>query len=298
MGHVDHGKTSLLDFIRQTNVIAGESGGITQHIGAYEVELDDERSVTFLDTPGHQAFTAMRARGAQATDIVILVVAADDGVMPQTIEAIDHARAAGVPLVVAVNKIDLPDARPERVKQELMQHKVVIEEFGGDVLFAEVSAKTGAGIDDLLEKVMLQADVLDVRANPGRSARGIVIESELDKGMGPVATVLVTAGTLKIGDPFICGLFDGRVRALLDERGNNVQEAGPSQPVRVGRRPGGAGHRPAPAAAPAGTGVPADQGAHHARGALCSGPGRRDRTPQRDPEGRRRWLRRGPRRRA
>jgi translation initiation factor IF-2 len=233
MGHVDHGKTSLLDFIRQTNVIAGESGGITQHIGAYEVELDDERSVTFLDTPGHQAFTAMRARGAQATDIVILVVAADDGVMPQTIEAIDHARAAGVPVVVAVNKIDLPDARPERVKQELMQHKVVIEEFGGDVLFAEVSAKTGAGIDDLLEKVMLQADVLDVRANPDRSARGVVIESELDKGKGPVATVLVTAGTLKIGDAFICGLFDGRVRALLDERGNNVQEAGPSQPVRV-----------------------------------------------------------------
>ncbi|HEU4464626.1 MAG TPA: translation initiation factor IF-2 [Gemmatimonadota bacterium] len=233
MGHVDHGKTSLLDFIRQTNVIAGESGGITQHIGAYEVELDDERSVTFLDTPGHQAFTAMRARGAQATDIVILVVAADDGVMPQTVEAIDHARAASVPLVVAVNKIDLPDARPDRVKQELMQHKVVIEEFGGDVLCAEVSAKTGQGVDDLLEKVMLQADVLDLRANPERHARGVVIESELDKGMGPMATVLVTAGTLQIGDAFICGLFDGRVRALLDERGNNVQEAGPSQPVRV-----------------------------------------------------------------
>jgi translation initiation factor IF-2 len=233
MGHVDHGKTSLLDFIRQTNVIAGESGGITQHIGAYEVELDDERSVTFLDTPGHQAFTAMRARGAQATDIVILVVAADDGVMPQTVEAIDHARAASVPVVVAVNKIDLPDARPDRVKQELMQHKVVIEEFGGDVLCAEVSAKTGHGVDDLLEKVMLQADVLDLRANPERHARGVVIESELDKGMGPMATVLVTAGTLEIGDAFICGLFDGRVRALLDERGNNVQEAGPSQPVRV-----------------------------------------------------------------
>jgi len=233
MGHVDHGKTSLLDFIRQTNVIAGESGGITQHIGAYEVELDDERSVTFLDTPGHQAFTAMRARGAQATDIVILVVAADDGVMPQTVEAIDHARAAGVPLVVAVNKIDLPDARPDRVKQELMQHKVMVEEFGGDVLSAEVSAKTGTGVPDLLEKVMLQADVLDLRANPERHARGVVIESELDKGMGPVATVLVTAGTLQIGDAFICGLFDGRVRALLDERGNNVQEAGPSQPVRV-----------------------------------------------------------------
>jgi len=233
MGHVDHGKTSLLDFIRQTNVIAGESGGITQHIGAYEVELDDERSVTFLDTPGHQAFTAMRARGAQATDIVILVVAADDGVMPQTVEAIDHARAASVPLVVAINKIDLPDARPDRVKQELMQHKVVIEEFGGDVLCANVSAKTGAGVQDLLEKVMLQADLLDVKANPERYARGVVIESELDKGMGPLATVLVTAGTLEIGDAFICGLFDGRVRALLDERGNNVEEAGPSQPVRV-----------------------------------------------------------------
>ncbi|CAN5807623.1 hypothetical protein BH20GEM1_BH20GEM1_16640 [soil metagenome] len=233
MGHVDHGKTSLLDFIRQTNVIAGESGGITQHIGAYEVELDDERSVTFLDTPGHQAFTAMRARGAQATDIVILVVAADDGVMPQTVEAIDHARAAGVPMVVAVNKVDLPDARPDRVKQELMQHKVVIEEFGGEVLCADVSAKTGTGVQDLLEKVMLQADMLDVRANPERHARGVVIESELDKGMGPVATVLVTAGTLEVGDSFICGLFDGRVRALLDERGNTVQEAGPSQPVRV-----------------------------------------------------------------
>jgi translation initiation factor IF-2 len=233
MGHVDHGKTSLLDFIRQTNVIAGESGGITQHIGAYEVELDDERSVTFLDTPGHQAFTAMRARGAQATDIVILVIAANDGVMPQTVEAIDHARAAGVPIAVAINKVDLPDARPDRVKQELMQHKVVIEEFGGDVLCAEVSAKTGAGVHDLLEKVMLQADLLDLKANPERHARGVVIESELDKGMGPVATILVTAGTLEIGDAFICGLYDGRVRALLDERGNNVQEAGPSQPVRV-----------------------------------------------------------------
>ena len=233
MGHVDHGKTSLLDFIRQTNVIAGESGGITQHIGAYEVELDDDRSVTFLDTPGHQAFTAMRARGAQATDIVILVVAADDGVMPQTVEAIDHARAAGVPIVVAVNKVDLPDARPDRVKQELMQHKVVIEDFGGDVLSAEVSAKTGTGVQELLEKVMLQADMLDLKANPDRDARGVVIESELDKGMGPVATVLVTAGTVKIGDAFICGLHDGRVRALLDERGNNVQEAGPSQPVRA-----------------------------------------------------------------
>ncbi len=233
MGHVDHGKTSLLDHIRQTNVIAGESGGITQHIGAYEVELDGDRRITFLDTPGHEAFTAMRARGAQATDIVILVVAADDGVMPQTIEAIDHARAAGVPVVVAVNKIDLPAAQPDRVKQELTQHNVIIEEYGGDVLEVDVSAKTGEGIDDLLEKTLLQAELLDIKANPDRKARGIVIEAELDKGMGPVATVLVTNGTLRVGDAFIVGLYDGKVRAMLDERGNNVDEAGPSTPVRI-----------------------------------------------------------------
>lgn len=233
MGHVDHGKTSLLDRIRETNVIGGESGGITQHIGAYEVDLDDDRTITFLDTPGHEAFTAMRARGAQATDVVILVVAADDSVMPQTVEAIDHARAAGVPIVVAINKIDLPDADPSKVKQELTQHEIVVEEFGGEVLSAEVSAKTGEGIDDLLEKVWLQSEILDLQANPDRGARGVVIEAELDKGMGSVATVLVTSGTLKVGDTFICGLHDGRVRAMLDERGNTVEEAGPSTPVRV-----------------------------------------------------------------
>ncbi len=233
MGHVDHGKTSLLDHIRKANVIAGESGGITQHIGAYEVELPGGRRVTFLDTPGHEAFTAMRARGAQVTDIVILVVAADDAVMPQTVEAIDHARAAGVPIVVAINKVDLPEARPDRVKQELSQHNVVVEEYGGDVLATEVSAKTGQGVDDLMEKVLLQADLLDLQANPDRDGRGVVIEAELDKGMGAVATVLVTTGTMRVGDAFICGLFDGRVRAMLDERGNNVDVAGPATPVRV-----------------------------------------------------------------
>ncbi len=233
MGHVDHGKTSLLDYIRKTNVIAGESGGITQHIGAYEVTLNGDRSVTFIDTPGHEAFTAMRARGAQVTDLVILVVAADDGVMPQTVEAIDHARAAGVPIILAINKVDLPDARIDRIKQELTKHHVILEEYGGDILSAEVSAKTGQGIDDLLEKILLQADLLDLQANPDRAARGVVIEAELDKGMGPVATVLVTAGTLKVGDSFICGLYDGRVRALLDERDRNLVEAGPSQPARV-----------------------------------------------------------------
>ncbi|HET9582335.1 MAG TPA: translation initiation factor IF-2 [Gemmatimonadota bacterium] len=233
MGHVDHGKTSLLDYIRKTNVIGGESGGITQHIGAYEVTLDGDRSVTFIDTPGHEAFTAMRARGAQVTDLVILVVAADDGVMPQTIEAIDHARAAGVPIILAINKIDLPDARTDRIKQELTKHHVVLEEYGGDILSAEVSAKSGQGVDDLLEKILLQADLLDLQANPDRPARGVVIEAELDKGMGPVATVLVTTGTLKVGDTFICGLYDGRVRALLDERDRAIMEAGPSRPARV-----------------------------------------------------------------
>ncbi len=233
MGHVDHGKTSLLDHVRKANVIAGESGGITQHIGAYEVALSDGRRVTFIDTPGHEAFTAMRARGAQTTDIVILVVAADDSVMPQTIEAIDHARAAGVPIVVAINKIDLPEAQIDKVKQELTNHGVIIEEFGGDVLATEVSAKTGQGVEELLEKVLLQAELLDLKANADRTARGVVIDAELDRGMGPLATILVTTGTLKLGDSFICGLFDGKVRALLDERGKNVTEAGPSTPIRV-----------------------------------------------------------------
>jgi translation initiation factor IF-2 len=233
MGHVDHGKTLLLDSIRKTNVVAGESGGITQHIGAYHVNLDDGRSVTFLDTPGHAAFTAMRARGADITDIVILMVAADDSIMPQTVEAISHAKNAGVPIVVAINKIDLPTANPDRVKQQLLQHEVMVEDFGGDVLCAEVSAKTGKGIDDLLEKILLQAEILELQANPNRPAQGTVIESKLDVGKGAVVTVLVQKGTLRVGDPFLCGLYDGRVRAMLDERGRPVSEAGPGIPVQL-----------------------------------------------------------------
>jgi len=233
MGHVDHGKTSLLDHIRKANVIAGEAGGITQHIGAYHVDLPGGRTITFLDTPGHEAFTAMRARGADLTDIVVLVVAADDSVMPQTIEAISHAKNAAVPIVVAVNKTDLPAADVGKVKQELLGHEVILEEYGGDVLAADVSAKTGAGVDDLLEKVLLQAELLEVTANPDRDARGTVVEAQLDKGMGPVATVLVQSGTLAVGDDFVCGLYGGRVRALLDERGHNVDLAGPGIPVRV-----------------------------------------------------------------
>jgi translation initiation factor IF-2 len=233
MGHVDHGKTSVLDFIRRTNVIAGESGGITQHIGAYHVQLEDGRAISFLDTPGHEAFTAMRARGAEITDLVVLVVAADDAVMPQTIEAISHARNAGVPLIVAINKIDLPTANVAKVKQDLLSQNVVLEEFGGDVLASAVSAKTGEGLDDLLDKVLLQAELLDLKAKPTGDARGTVVEAELDKGMGPVATVLIESGELNVGDDFICGLFGGRVRALLDERGNPVDAAGPAIPVRV-----------------------------------------------------------------
>ncbi|MGH7575729.1 MAG: translation initiation factor IF-2, partial [Longimicrobiales bacterium] len=233
MGHVDHGKTSLLDYVRKTNVIAGESGGITQHIGAYHVELPEDRSITFLDTPGHAAFTAMRARGAELTDIVILVVAANDSVMPQTIEAISHARNAGVPMIVAINKMDVPGANAQRIQQDLLQHGVVVEEFGGDVLAAAVSAKTGQGIDDLLDKVLLQAELMDRKANPNRAAVGTVVEAQLDVGKGPVATVLVTNGTLRIGDSFVCGHYDGRVRALLDERGHAVQQAAPGTPVVV-----------------------------------------------------------------
>ena len=233
MGHVDHGKTLLLDRIRSTNVVAGEAGGITQHIGAYHVELADGRSIAFLDTPGHAAFTAMRARGADVTDIVILIVAADDSVMPQTIEAISHAKNAGVPMIVAINKVDLPAADPMRVKQELLQHTVNVEDFGGDVLAAEISAKTGQGIDDLLDKVLLQSEMLELKANPDREAVGTVIEAQLDQGKGAVATVLVQKGTLRVGDSFICGLYDGRVKALLDERGHNVEEAGPATPVQV-----------------------------------------------------------------
>ncbi len=233
MGHVDHGKTLLLDSIRKTNVVAGESGGITQHIGAYHVELDDQRMITFLDTPGHSAFTAMRARGAEITDIVILVVAADDSVMPQTKEAISHARNAGVPLVVAVNKIDLPAADVNKVKQELLQQDVQVEEFGGDVLSADISAKTGEGIDELLEKVLLQAELLELKANPDRSAIGTVIEAELDVGKGSVVTILVRKGTLRVGEAFVVGNHEGRVRAMLDERGHRVAEAGPGIPVQV-----------------------------------------------------------------
>ena len=233
MGHVDHGKTLLLDSIRESNVVAGESGGITQHIGAYHVELDNHRMITFLDTPGHSAFTAMRARGAEVTDIVILVVAADDSVMPQTKEAISHARNAGVPLVVAVNKCDLPAADALKVKQELLQQDVQVEEFGGDVLSADISAKTGQGIEELLEKVLLQADLLELKANPDRNAMGTVIESELDVGKGSVVTVLITKGTLHVGDAFVVGNFDGRVRAILDERGQKIGDAGPGIPVQV-----------------------------------------------------------------
>ncbi|HEX6557939.1 MAG TPA: translation initiation factor IF-2, partial [Longimicrobiales bacterium] len=238
MGHVDHGKTSLLDYIRKTNVIAGEAGGITQHIGAYHVKLEGGRSLTFLDTPGHAAFTAMRARGAEVTDIVILVVAADDSVMPQTVEAISHAKNAGVPLIVAINKVDLPAANPMKVKQELLQHGVVVEDFGGTVLASEVSAKKGTGVDDLLEKVLQQAELQDKKANPDRAAQGVVVEALLDVGKGPVATVLVTNGTLHVGDSFVCGHYDGRVRALLDERGKTVKEAGPGIPVQVLGMPG------------------------------------------------------------
>ncbi len=233
MGHVDHGKTRLLDRIRRTNVVAGEAGGITQHIGAYRVELDDGRTISFLDTPGHAAFTAMRARGADVTDLVVLVVAADDAVMPQTVEAISHARNAGVPMVVAVNKIDLPTADASRVRQDLLQHAVTVEDFGGDALVADVSAKTGAGMDDLLEKILLQAEILELRANPSRDAVGTVVEAELDVGKGPVATILVQNGTLRVGDSFVVGLHDGRVRALFDERGNHVDEAGPGIPVQI-----------------------------------------------------------------
>ena len=233
MGHVDHGKTRLLDRIRDTNVVAGEAGGITQHIGAYHVELDDGRAISFLDTPGHAAFTAMRARGADVTDVVVLVVAADDAVMPQTVEAISHAKSAGVPLVVAVNKMDLPAANPDKVKQDLLQHEVTVEEFGGDVLVAEVSARTGEGVADLLEKILLQAELLELKANASCSAQGTVVEAELDVGKGPVATVLVRRGSLSVGDSFVVGLHDGRVRALFDERGRAVESAGPGLPVQM-----------------------------------------------------------------
>jgi len=233
MGHVDHGKTSLLDYIRKANVVAGEAGGITQHIGAYHVTLKDGRSITFLDTPGHEAFTAMRARGAQVTDLVVLVVAADDAIMPQTREAISHAKNAGVPLIVAINKIDLPTANVQKVKQDLLAEGVVLEEFGGTTLATPISAKKGTGIETLLDQILLQAELLDLKANPDRPALGAVLEATLDPGKGPVATILVQNGTLKVADDFICGQFSGRVRALYDERGGNVAAAGPSIPVQI-----------------------------------------------------------------
>jgi translation initiation factor IF-2 len=233
MGHVDHGKTSLLDYIRKANVVAGEAGGITQHIGAYHVTLPNGKEITFLDTPGHQAFTAMRARGAQVTDIVVLVVSAEDAVMPQTVEAISHAKNAGVPMIVAINKIDLPSANIQKVKQDLLTHNVVLEDFGGQVLSTAISAKKGTNVEQLLDQILLQAEILDLKANPDRHGTGTVIEATLDPGKGPVATILVQKGTLHVGDNFICGKFSGRVRALFDERGKLVKEAGPSIPVQI-----------------------------------------------------------------
>lgn len=232
MGHVDHGKTSLLDYIRKSNIIAGEFGGITQHIGAYEVVLPKGK-ITFLDTPGHEAFTAMRARGAQVTDVVVLVIAADDSVMPQTIEAIDHAKAAGVPIIVAINKMDLPGADSETIKHQIAKYGLIPEEWGGKTIIREISAKTGQGIDRLLEMVLLQAEMLELKADPFVNAYGVVIESRIDRGRGPIATVLIQKGTLRIGDIFVAGSYFGRVRAMLDERGNYMKEAGPSNPVQV-----------------------------------------------------------------
>lgn len=233
MGHVDHGKTSLLDALRQTDVVSGEAGGITQHIGAYQVRLENGQRVTFLDTPGHAAFSAMRARGAQVTDIVVLVVAGDDGVMPQTVEAIQHAKASGVPMIVAINKMDKPDANPDRVLSELTQHDVIVEQFGGDVQVVKVSALKRTGLEDLIEQILLQAEVLNLRANPDRAAEATVIESKLDKGRGTVATVLVQKGTLKRGDIVVVGAQTGRIRAISNERGQQLQSAGPSEPVEI-----------------------------------------------------------------
>jgi translation initiation factor IF-2 len=233
MGHVDHGKTSLLDALRKTDVVSGEAGGITQHIGAYQVQLKSGERITFLDTPGHAAFTAMRARGASATDIAILVVSAEDSIMPQTIESINHAKAAGVPIIVAVTKIDLHDANPEKVLTDLLQHDIQVESMGGVTQAVKVSAKTGAGLDDLTDAISLQAEVLELKANPSRAADGVVIESKLDKGRGPVATVLIKRGTLKRGDIVVAGAQWGKVRALVDERGQQLDGAGPSLPVEV-----------------------------------------------------------------
>lgn len=233
MGHVDHGKTSLLDYIRRTNVVAGEAGGITQHIGAYELSLESGKKITFLDTPGHEAFTAMRARGAQLTDIVVLVVAAEDNVMPQTLEAISHARAANVPIIIAINKIDKPEANPDRIRQQLADKGILVEEWGGKYQCVEVSAKKGLKVDLLLEKILLEAEVLDLKANPSRNARGAVVEAQIDKGKGILATILVQKGTLRVGDPFVGGIYSGKVKAMFDERGRRTEVAGPSTPVQL-----------------------------------------------------------------
>jgi len=233
MGHVDHGKTSILDYIRKENVVAGESGGITQHIGAYKVHLDDGNEITFLDTPGHEAFTAMRARGSQITDIVVIVVAANDGVMPQTIEAIDHAKAADVPIIVAINKMDLPEADSDKVKRELSEHGVLVEDWGGKVQAVPVSAKTGDGIDAIMSSILLESEVLELTANKETQARGTIIDSKLDKGYGAMATILIQKGTLKVGDPFICSNYSGKVRAMMNERNQRIQSAGPSEAIQI-----------------------------------------------------------------
>ena len=233
MGHVDHGKTSLLDFIREANVIAGESGGITQHIGAYSVQVTGGQRIAFLDTPGHEAFTAMRARGTQVTDLVIIVIAADDDVMPQTKEAISHAQAANVPIIFAINKVDKPNANPDKIKEQLAGMNLLVEDWGGNIQSQDISAKTGQGIEELLEKVLLEAEVLELKANPNKNAIGTVVEALLDKGRGDVSTILIQAGTLKIGDYLLAGKHSGKVRAMFDERGNNLKQAGPSTPVSI-----------------------------------------------------------------
>jgi translation initiation factor IF-2 len=233
MGHVDHGKTSLLDALRGTDVVRGEAGGITQHIGAYQIKTKGGDFITFLDTPGHEAFTEMRARGAHVTDIVVLVVAADDGLMPQTVEAINHTKAAGVPMIVAITKVDKHEANPQRIRERLLEHEIVVEEMSGDVQDVEVSAKTGQGLDDLIDKILLQAELMELKSNPDRAAEATVIEAKLDKGKGPLATVLVNRGTLKVGDIFVVGTQSGRVRALHDDKGRQIKEAPPSLPVEV-----------------------------------------------------------------
>ena len=290
MGHVDHGKTSLLDALRKTDVVAKEAGGITQHIGAYQIVLPTGGRITFLDTPGHEAFTSMRARGAKTTDIVVLVVAADDSVMPQTVEAIRHAKAAEVPMIVAINKCDLPAADPNKVRTELLQYEVVVEEMGGDVQTIEVSAKTGDGLTQLEEAILLQAEILELQANPDRAGQGTVIEAKIDRGRGAVATVLVQRGTIRVGDIFVAGSEWGRVRALVNDRGEQVKEAGPAEPIEVlgltgappgrrrlrrgrQRRPGARDRRVPPAQEA--RGGPAGGQARHARADVRPGPGRR-----------------------